>query len=138
MKTRKVFDSFALLLYLNMEGGYREVKDLLSSEETVVFINEINLGEVFYILARARGLDQAEYFLNTIYPSLPLQKVGNTFQDVMEAARIKARYAVSYADCFAAATAVREKAPVVTGDPEFKKLEGIVGVDWLGNQEIGG
>ena len=59
MKTRKVFDSFALLLYLNMEGGYREVKDLLSSEETMVFINEINLGEVFYILARARGLEQA-------------------------------------------------------------------------------
>jgi ribonuclease VapC len=82
-------------------------------------------------------MDQAEFFLHTIYPSLPLQKVGNTFQDVMEAAKIKARYAVSYADCFAAATAVREKAQVVTGDPEFKKLEEIIGVDWLGNMEIG-
>ena len=137
MKIKKVFDSFALLVYLNMEEGYRQVKDLLSSEETVISINEINLGEVFYILARARGLDQAEFFLNTIYPSLPLKKLGNTFQDVLEAARIKARYAVSYADCFAAATAVREKAHVVTGDPEFKKLEGIIEVDWLGNKEIG-
>jgi ribonuclease VapC len=137
VKKKKVFDSFALLVYLNMEDGSREVKDLLSSEETVISINEINLGEVFYILARTRGMDQAEFFLHTIYPSLPLQKVGNTFQDVMEAAKIKARYAVSYADCFAAATAVREKAQVVTGDPEFKKLEEIIGVDWLGNMEIG-
>jgi len=137
VKKKKVFDSFALLVYLNMENGYRKIKDLLSSEETLVIINEINLGEVFYILARRRGLEQAEYFLNTIYLSLPLQKVGNAFQDVMETARIKALYAVSYADCFVAATAVREKAQVVTGDPEFEKLKGMVEIDWLENKAMG-
>jgi len=49
----------------------------------------------------------------------------------IEAAKIKSRYAVSFADCFAAATAIREKAEIVTGDPEFKKLEEQVDIVWI-------
>jgi predicted nucleic acid-binding protein len=56
------------------------------------------------------------------------QKVSNALPDVLEAARIKARYAIAYADCFAVATALREGAPIVTGDPQFKKVEDIVQV----------
>ena len=132
MKTKKVFDSFALLAYLNLEEGSGMVKDFLLDENTLVMINEFNLGEVYYILARGRGPDQAEYFLNTILPSLPLHRAGNTFRDVIEAAKIKGQYALSYADCFAVATAIKEKATVVTGDPEFRKVEGLVSIDWLG------
>jgi hypothetical protein len=36
---------------------------------------------------------------------------------------------------FAVATAVKEKATVVTGDPEFQKVEGLVGIDWLGGKK---
>ena len=132
MKIKKVFDSFALLAYLNQEEGYGTVKNFLLAENTLVLTNEINLGEVYYLLARGRGTDQAEYFLNTILPSLPLHRAGNTFRDVIEAAKIKGQYALSYADCFAVATAIKEKATVVTGDPEFRKVEGLVGIDWLG------
>lgn len=132
MKIKKVFDSFALLAYLNQEEGYGTVKDLLLTENTLVLINEFNLGEVYYILARGRGPDQAEYFLNTVLPSLPLHRTGNTFRDVIEAAKIKGQYALSYADCFAVATAIKEKATVVTGDPEFREVEGLVYIDWLG------
>jgi len=39
-----------------------------------------------------------------------------------EAAKLKGKHQIPYADCFAAALARRLKAPVVTGDPEFKKL----------------
>ena len=42
---------------------------------------------------------------------------------------------IPYADCFAAATAIKEKATVVTGDPEFRKVEGLVGIDWLGGKK---
>ena len=58
---------------------------------------------------------------------LPLRLVQNPFSMVLEAARIKARFRVS----FAAAAARREKASVVTGDPEFAALEGIVDVEWI-------
>ncbi len=51
----------------------------------------------------------------------------------MKAARLKARFPISYADAFAAATAREENAILVTGDRDFKVLEKerIVSVDWL-------
>jgi ribonuclease VapC len=94
-------------------------------------MNEINIGETFYILARERGLDQAEYFTNAILPNLPITRIGNTLIEVIEAAKIKAQYPISYADCFVVATAIREKAVIVTGDPDFKFVEKIVTIDWL-------
>ena len=94
-------------------------------------MNDINIGETFYILARERGLDQAEYFIDAILPNLPITKMGNTLIEVIHAAKIKAQYPIAYADCFAVATAVREKAVIVTGDPDFKQVEKIVTIDWL-------
>jgi hypothetical protein len=41
----------------------------------------------------------------TILPSLPLHRSDNTFRDFIEAPKIKEQYALSYADCFAVATA---------------------------------
>ena len=131
MKQKKVLDSFALLAYLKMEGRYKKVKDLLASEEVHLVINEINVGETFCILARERGIEKAEYFVNTILPSLPIETVPNTLRDVIEAARIKSTHSISYADCFVVATAAREDAAIITGDPEFKKVQKAVAIDWM-------
>ncbi|NWF56095.1 MAG: type II toxin-antitoxin system VapC family toxin [Syntrophaceae bacterium] len=131
MSGKRVLDSYALLAYLKKEDRYEKVKNLLGSKGAVVLMNEINLGECFYILARERGMDQADYFLHTILPNLPLVKRANTFEEVVEAAKIKAGHALSYADCFAIQTALKENAPIVTGDPEFKKAESLVKIDWL-------
>jgi uncharacterized protein len=131
MKKKKVLDSFALLAYLKMEGKYKKVKDLLSSDDVLLLMNDINLGETFYILSRERGIEKAEYFASTVLKSLPIEDVGNTFQDVLDAARIKANHSLSYADCFAVATAMRENAPIVTGDPEFKKVQKVVEIEWM-------
>ncbi len=131
MKTRKVLDAFALLAYLEKEKGHEQVKDHLESGAHELFMNAVNAGEAFYIIARERGLKQAEYFLNVILPSLPIAVLDNSFEDVIEAARLKARHAVAYADCFAAATAIRECAALVTGDPEFAKFGDAVNIDWL-------
>ncbi|OGP54557.1 MAG: hypothetical protein A2162_10250 [Deltaproteobacteria bacterium RBG_13_52_11b] len=131
MKKKKVLDSFALLAYLKMEGKYKKVKDLLVSEGVLLLMNEINVGETFYILARERGLEKAEYFVNTILPSLPIETVPNTLHDVIEAARIKTTHSISYADCFVVATAFRENAAIITGDPEFKKVQKAVEIEWM-------
>ena len=50
----------------------------------------------------------------------------------MDAARLKAKHPVAYADCFAAALGIRKKAKVVTGDPEFRKFKELVAVEWIG------
>jgi predicted nucleic acid-binding protein len=131
VKRKSLIDSYALLAYLKQENNYRKVENLLSSKETQPLMNDINIGETFYILARERGLDKAEYFINAILPNLPIIKIGNAFAEVMQAANIKAQYPISYADCFAVATAIREKAVIITGDSDFKHVEKIVEIDWL-------
>ena len=131
MKKKSLIDSYALLEYLKRESNYKKVEDLLLSQETQVLMNDMNIGETFYILARERGLDQADYFINAILPNLPITKVGNILTEVIDAAKIKAQYPISYADCFVVATAIREKAAIVTGDPDFKHVEKIVEIDWL-------
>ena len=131
MKKKSVFDAYALLSYLKKESGHARVRDLLASEDTSLFINSINAGEVFYIFARERGIQAAEYFQSVILPSLPVRIVENSLDDVIEAARIKAKYSLSFADCFAAATAIREGASLLTGDPEFKKLGKALSIEWL-------
>jgi len=40
---------------------------------------------------------------------------------------------MSFADCFAAALAKQNKAHLVTGDREFKQVEGEIAISWLVN-----
>ncbi len=131
IRKKIVLDSYALLAYLKKEDKYKRVKDLLASKDTILLMNEINLGECFYILARERTIEEAEYFVHSILPNLPIRKISNTFEDVMEAARIKAKYPLSYADCFALQSSRREDASLITGDPEFKKAAKLVQIEWL-------
>jgi predicted nucleic acid-binding protein len=131
MKKKSVIDSFALLAYLKQESNHQKVENLLSAKDAQPCMNDINIGETFYVLARERGLDKAEYFINAILPNLPITKIGNTLTEVIDAAKIKTQYPISYADCFAVATAIRERAVIITGDPDFKHVEKIVKIDWL-------
>ena len=50
---------------------------------------------------------------------------------VYKAAELKAEYPISYADCFALACALEHSAILVTGDPEFKKVFHLVGIQWI-------
>ena len=134
MRPKIVLDSFALLAYLNKEDGFEKVRKVLAKAQEsgdCVLMNEINVGETFYVLYRERGPEKAEYFLDTILAGLPVEMVGNSLENVIDAARIKAQYPLSFADCFAAATAQREKTALVTGDPEFSNIEHIVKIDWI-------
>jgi len=126
-----LLDTYALLTYLKKEDKFQIVKDLLYSKDVLLLMNEINIGETFYILARERGIEKADYFINAVLPNLPIAHKANTFEDVLQASRIKAEFPLSYADCFAVQTAVKEKASLVTGDSEFKKAEKLVEIDWL-------
>ncbi len=131
---RKLLDSFALLSYLNKEIGFEKVREALAEAQISdgsLLMNEINVGETYYILHRQRGVQKAEYFLDTVLVGLPILLVQNDFQDVIDAARIKAEYPLSFGDCFAVATARRENALILTGDPEFKKIEHLTKIEWL-------
>lgn len=122
-----------MLAFLNKERGFERVKALLREAErsqVPLLMNEINIGEVYYMTAKAWSLEQAEDFLRRL-ETLPIQAVPNSFPAVLEAARLKARFSISYADAFAVAMAIRMNAVVVTGDPEFRQVEHLVTIDWL-------
>lgn len=44
---------------------------------------------------------------------------------------ILASYAISYADAFVVAAAQEFEATVITGDPEFRRVEHLAPIDWL-------
>ncbi len=50
---------------------------------------------------------------------------------VYAAAELKGSYAISYADAFLLATALQERATIVTGDSEFKKVELLCRIKWI-------
>jgi uncharacterized protein len=93
-------------------------------------MNEINIGEVYYIIAKARSSQKAEEFLHRL-ETLPIQPIANAFSDVLEAAKMKAQFPISYANAFAVSTALRVQAIVVTGDPEFHAVAHLVEVLWI-------
>jgi ribonuclease VapC len=134
MNRKRLLDSYALLAYLNKETGFEKVRGVLEeTQESKISVpmNEINVGETYYVVFRHRGVENAEYFLETILAGLPITLVHNDFQDVIDAARIKAEYPLSFAGCFAVVTARRESATILTGDPEFRRIEHLVPIEWL-------
>jgi len=133
VKKPHVLDSFALLAFLNKEKGFEKVRALLHAAESSgepLLMHEINIGEVYYIIAKARSPQKAEEFLHRL-ETLPIQPVANAFSDVLAAAKLKAQFPISYADAFAVSTALRVQAVVVTGDPEFHAVAHLVEVLWL-------
>ncbi len=135
MKSMKsvLFDSYAILEFFQDEPGADKVeKRIVSSQQGKLqaYMSEINLGEVYYMTIRRLGLDSAKIRLEQ-FSELPIQVIPPSSAIILSAAEIKAQYAISYADCFAVATAIQYQAAVVTGDPEFKKVQQIVEVDWI-------
>jgi len=128
-----MLDSFALLAYLNGEPGLARVKEVLKSAERGtcrVFLCMINFGEVLYTTERRRGFAIAQS-VQSLIESMPITILDATRNLILDAAHIKANHALSYADAFAVAAAVRESATILTGDPEFETVESLVKIEWL-------
>ena len=128
-----VFDSHAILKWTQKEPGYEKVRSAMEDcrgSALIGYMNHINLGEVYYKAIRAVGLQRAGEFLQN-FRRLPIRLILPDEELIWSAAEIKAKYAVSYADCFVAATALRFQAAILTGDPEFKKLGSLVPILWL-------
>lgn len=120
-----IFDSHALLKLFQKEPGHERVVQLLGDikrKGTPKYINAINLGEIIYSTKREFG-DQKklETLANIERLKFTILPVSNNL--IFQAAEYKANYSISYADCFALASAIEHKAAIVTGDPEFKKVK---------------
>jgi len=130
---RYVLDSYALLAYAENEVGADKITNILTKalyNEAEVFIGVVNWGEMYYIALREEGKEKAELY-RTTFAKYPVKIVNADEELTLQAARYKAFNKISYADAYAVALAKLKKAELVTGDKEFKQVEGGVKIIWI-------
>ena len=133
MSACRVLDSYSILAYLEDEPGADKVSDLIKRARDAgkpLLLSVVNWGEVYYIIRREAGKEAADSAMLAL-ETLPIELVNVDRELTYAAAELKATHKMSYADCFAAALAQTRKAELVTGDKEFKTLEGIIRILWL-------
>jgi len=129
-----ILDSFAALAFFQDEPAAGRIEELLvksARAEVQLVMAVVNLGEVFYKTFREFGADRANAVLELLLYEYEIE-FADVDQDLaLEGARVKAVHSMSYADCIAAALTRQLGATLVTGDPEFQRVEGEVSVEWL-------
>jgi len=131
-----VFDSYAIIGYLENESFSGQIQEVLTQAKNGdyrLYLHAIHLGEVYYITLREQGQNLADLAYSRI-KAFPVKIIDHINEELLlAAATLKANYPISYADSFAAALAMTNKCPLLTGDPEFKSLEkqGIISIEWL-------
>ncbi len=133
MSESYIFDSHAILKFCQKEKGANKIARLLREIKKTgktKYINAINLGEIIYITKREFGeFKKIEALALIEQLNFTILSVPNSL--IFQAAEYKAEYSISYADCFIIASAIELGAIIVTGDPEFKKVEQLVNIMWV-------
>jgi ribonuclease VapC len=126
-------DSFAMIAFFENEPGAERVERILKSildRKAKGYMSVINWGEIYYNTMREQGVEMAEDVIRQ-FKKYSIELIDADQQLTYDAAKLKGKYKIAYADCFAAALAMRLNAFVVTGDPEFKKLDNEVKIEWI-------
>jgi len=129
-----ILDSYALLCLFDKKRKAEKAAVTKYLEEAdkgklKLYISKVNEGEVFYKLYKYFGAEIAAGFREDLKRGMfPLQVVPVNDKRVDEASVIKAKYPVSYADAFCIELAKDMNLPVVTDDPEFESVRGLIKV----------
>ncbi len=129
----KVLNSFALMAFFEDEPGADFVRNVLLKAEdgtTHLLMSVVNLGEVWYSIARTNSAEVANQYIQEIM-GMAIEIVEADWRLTHQAAIFKVNGNISYADCFAAAIAKIHKAELITGDPEFKILQDEIKIEWI-------
>ncbi|MGH9523481.1 MAG: PIN domain-containing protein [Terriglobales bacterium] len=130
---RFVLDANAVLALVGNRSGAGQVEHLFSEARRTgvpLLMSVINWGEVISATWKTRGETEARRVETTFRP-LPLALCHVDEAMAFEAARHVAVHRLPYADSFAAALAERERATLVTSDPDFKRLGKQLPILWL-------
>ena len=128
-----VLDSWAVIAYMSDENIGEKVAEIMADaheNKIPIKMSIINVGEVWYSVARQTTENDAAQAINELH-ELGIEFVDADWETTMIAAAYKSKNKMSYADCFAAALAKRDRAELVTGDREFKEVESDIKVNWL-------
>jgi predicted nucleic acid-binding protein len=133
VKTR-VLDTWPILEWMNNRQPETDVVEKLFDESLAgsarLFLSAINAGDVYYFLRKTHNESVAESW-RELSVTVPATIEVPTADEIWDAALLKGRFAIAYADAFAAALAQKCRCPLVTGDLEFRSVAGLE-LDWLG------
>ncbi len=129
----RVLDAYSVIAYLEGGAGAENMIEMFqvardSGRDLLLCV--VNWGEVYYIALREVGRERAEAVAHLI-STLPIEIVPVDLELTKLAAQLKATKKMSYADCFAAALAKLRRAELVTGDEEFRQVEGEMKIRWI-------
>jgi len=128
-----VLDTWAVIAYLEDEPSGEQVEELMATaheEQIPIYMSVVNVGEVWYTLAREVSEEEANAGVKML-SDLRIRFENMDWELTQEAARFKSQNKMSYADAFAAALAKIKKADLITGDNEFKPLDGEIKISWV-------
>jgi predicted nucleic acid-binding protein len=128
-----VLDSWAVIAYLEDEPAAEKVADTMADahEQGIpLLMTVVNAGEVWYIIARETSDADANRSIKQLR-DLGIEFVDADWNLALDAGYFKSRKKMSFADAFAAALAKQRKAHLITGDQEFKTVEGEINISWL-------
>jgi predicted nucleic acid-binding protein len=122
-----VLDANALYRFLTGGPGANTVNRLFKEArdaEQPLRMSVINWGEVYYTIAKAEGFAETVRIMDRV-KLLPLAVLDAGEGVTARAAQLKAGHGLPYADCFAAATAAKDKILVTSDAKDFKKIPGL-------------
>lgn len=128
-----VLDSYAMISYLERQAGYKEAARIFeecAAGERESFLSVVNWGEVIYHALRTGGEEKAKLAEDAMQ-AIPVLILDADKELTLIAAKLKSAHRLSYADCFAAALAMKKKCELVTGDREFKALQNKIKIAWI-------
>ena len=123
-RDRYLLDTSAMITFLENEPGAERVEEILENEE--VFIPWLVLFEVYYIIHREKGQDEADNLYSFLKNLSAVILWSVTEQFLFSAARLKAQHRLSVADTMIVAYAIQHSAILLHKDPEMSALTGIV------------
>ena len=120
-----LLDTSAIFAFTDNEEGADLVENLLArakKKETSLHISKMTAMEVYYVSSEESGEEEANRLL-LLVRALPVTELPLEDALVLPAARFKARYKISVADAWIAATAAVHDLILVHKDPEFDRLK---------------
>jgi len=122
-----VLDANALYRFLTGGPGADTVNRLFKEARDSgqpLRMSVINWGEVYYTIAKAQGFAETASIMDRV-KLLPLAVLDAGEAVTTRAAQLKAGHGLPYADCFAAATALKDDVLVTSDAKDFKKIPGL-------------
>ncbi len=130
--TVSAIDAQPLVAFIRQEPGWerigRTIEEAVAGSRTLR-LTAVNAGEVTYAVERQLGALAGHRALVAIQAWTEVISVD--LELAARASWLKLRDGISFADCFAAALAHRDGIPLITGDPEFRRVEDVIEIVWL-------